>query len=402
MSDSRGFESPKSPSLSRDEQHLEAQKERGESRLKWWILCDVFFSWTSAYFLTFCVSSLETTLLNLFNWDSSYFSYIVASTFLGAIVGPFLLPFFDGIKNRCNICTLLNNQIILLIGQLLFALLLDLYHNNQKSIYFLLICISRFIIGIGMGSTDALAQATINFWFGASESINEAFGILVIGIEIGTLTSRLAFPPFYHYFNSDNDNDAIALPFLLALFPPIISIIITVFVKVKIRRAKRIFPEYFVDENNISNNNDDRLLTDSMSTVKQITNLSLRIWLVIFIVVFVNVVINVLYSCFVDPLHELFKFSEYEADMVLSLCALSIIIFAFPAAFIMDYFGGSMYWLLLVSFTMASSMGLLAFTAVLDNSNDVKHMNMYGIVSIVGFSILLPFAIVIFTLQAIV
>ncbi len=83
-----------------------------------------------------------------------------------------------------------------------------------------------------MGSTDALAQATINFWFGASESINEAFGILVIGIEIGTLTSRLAFPPFYHYFNSDNDNDAITLPFLLALFPPIISIIITVFVKV--------------------------------------------------------------------------------------------------------------------------------------------------------------------------
>ncbi len=98
-----------------------------------------------------------------------------------------------------------------------------------------------------------------------------------------------------------------------------------------------------------------------MSTVKQIANLSLRIWLVIFIVVFVNVVINVLYSCFVDPLHESFKCSEYEADMVLSLCTLSIIIFAFPAAFIMDYVGGSIYWLLLVSLTMTSSMDLQQF-----------------------------------------
>ena len=386
---------------SKEIQHKLAHERRGESRLKWWILFDVFFSWTSAYFLTFCVSSLETTLLDLFDWDSSYFSYIVASTFFGAIIGPFLLPFFDGLKNRFTICSLLNNQIILFIGQLAFGLLLDLYHKNQESYLFGLICFSRFIIGIGMGSTDALAQSTINYWFGASESINEAFGILVIGIEIGTLTSRLAFPPFYHLFNDDNDNSAIALPFLLALFLPLISIVINIFLKIKLKKSRRIFPEYFV-EDDIPNDNDS-VLNESVSTVKQICNLSLTVWLVIFIVVFVNVVINVLYSCFVDPLHEEFKFSEYEADMVLSLTGGSIILFAFPAAFLMDYFGGPNYWLIMVSLVMTLSMGLLAGTALIETEDEnEKNMNMYGILSITGFSILLPFAIVIFTLQAMV
>lgn len=385
----------------REVQHKLAQEKRGESSLKWWILFNVFWSWTSAYFLTFCVSSLETTLIDLFDWDSSYFSYIVASTFLGAIVGPFLLPFFDGIKGRCNICTLLNNQLILFIGQALFGILLGLYHNNKTSFLFIMICFSRFIIGLGMGSTDALSQATITYWFGASESIGEAFGILMIGIEIGTLTSRLAFPPFYHLFNDENDNDAIALPFLLALFLPLLAIIINIWISLKVKKSKRIFPEYFVEDDIPSDN--DSVLNESVSTVKGIRNLTFTIWIVIWIVVFVNVVINVLYSCFVDPLHEEFKFSEYEADLVLSLTGGSIIIFAFPAAFIMDYFGAPVKWLIMVSITMTASMGLLAFTAIIETENaSEKHMNLYGILSITGFSVLLPFAIVIFTLQAMV
>ena len=107
------------------DEHSEAQKHRAESTLKWWILLDVFIAWMSAYFLLFCVSSLETTLLDLFHWDSTHFSYLVSCTFLGCIVGPFLVPFFEGFRNKYNVCTLLNNQIILIIGQCCFAVLLE-------------------------------------------------------------------------------------------------------------------------------------------------------------------------------------------------------------------------------------------------------------------------------------
>ena len=388
------------PSIS-DESHLRAQQYRGQSLFKWLVLCQVFFSWTSAYFLTFCASALETTLLDVFNWNSSYFSYIVASTFLGAIIGPFCLPFFDGFKHKVNVCTLFNNQIILFIGQLSFALLLNVYRIDQSAVYFALICFTRFIIGIGMGSTDALAQSTINFWFGASESINEAFGILMIGIEIGTLTSRLAFPPFYSLFNDGDDHKAIALPFLLALFFPILAITINAYVNRKLKRTKRFFPEYFVEEAHSEKEYDSVSNVYNFSKIKQITNLSFTVWLVITIVVLVNVIINVLYGCFEDPLHENFKFSEYDADMILSLTGLSVIIFAFPAAFIMDYCGGPIYWYLGAAVMITVSMGLLSFSDLFVDGT-VKQMNMFGIVSICGFSIVLPFAIVIFTLQAIV
>jgi len=249
-----------------------------------------------------------------------------------------------------------------------------------------------------MGSTDALSQATVNFWFGASESINEAFGILMIGIEIGTLTSRLAFPPFYNLFNDKNNHHAISLPFVLALFLPILAIAINMFVNTKLKRVKRVFPEYFVEEVTFHQVDKEN---ESGSTIRNIVDLSLTIWLVIIIVVLVNVVINVLYGCFEDPLHENFFFSEYDADMILSLTGLSVIIFAFPAAFIMDFFGAPMYWLLAAATMMTLSMGLLSFSDLYIDGT-VKEMNEYGITSICGFSIVLPFAIVIFTLQAMV
>ena len=300
--------------------HLLAQKKRGESRLKWFVLADVFCSWTSAYFLTFCVAALETTLLDLFNWDSVYFSYIVASTFLGAIVGPFLLPFFEGFRNKVALCTLANNQILLIIGQVSFALFLQAYHAHAHSAFYILMLASRFVIGLGMGSTDALCQGTINLWFGASDSINEAFGILCVGSEIGVLTSRTAFLPFYNLFNDSANSDAISLPFLIALVVPTGAILVSVFVNRKLARARRIFPEYFVSDA------PESVASESVSVAKEIVGLSGTVWLVIAVVVLVNVVINVLYGSFVDPLHETFALSEYEADLLLSLCAVSIII----------------------------------------------------------------------------
>merc|ERR1712129_35355 len=86
---------------------------------------------------------------------------------------------------------------------------------------------------------------------------------------------------------------------------------------------------------------------------------------------------------------------------ILSLTGLSVIVFAFPAAFVMDYFGGPIYWLLAAAVMMTSSMGLLSFSDLFIGGT-VREMNGYGIASICGFSIVLPFAIVIFTLQAIV
>ena len=244
-------------------------------------------------------------------------------------------------------------------------------------------------------------QGTINFWFGASENINEAFGILCIGIEIGVLTSRTAFLPFYNLFMKHGERDqAIAIPFLLAIFLPILSIIVSFGVQRKLKSAHQRRPEYFVESLDL----DESVLSGSVSVLKQIKGLSATIWMVIGVVVLVNVMINVLYSCFVDPLHESFDFTEYDADLVLSLCAVSIIVFAFPAAFAMDYFGGPIYWLLFASTAMTVSMGILSVTATLaaDGSMPTDNMKEYGIVSISGFSLLLPFATVIFALQGIV
>lgn len=139
-----------------ESRQMAAHEARGKSKVKWFILMDIFVAWTSAYFLTFCVSPLETTLLDELNWSSSQYSYIVATTFLGAIVGPFLLPFFDRHKKSVNICSIRNNQVLLIVGQGSFAILLQIYRTQQLAGYYALILVSRFVIGLGMGLTDAM------------------------------------------------------------------------------------------------------------------------------------------------------------------------------------------------------------------------------------------------------
>ena len=104
--------------------------------------------------------------------------------------------------------------------------------------FYILLLLSRFVIGMGMGSADAKCQGTISYWFGASERVNEAFGVLIIGIEMGMMTSRVAFPPFYHLFNRNDSANAISLPFLLALSIPIFSFVVSMFMEGKVQRAK--------------------------------------------------------------------------------------------------------------------------------------------------------------------
>merc|ERR1719150_1797427 len=102
---------------SRERRQTESHQARGESTIKWWILGEVFVAWTSAYFLTFCVSPLESTLLEILNWSSSQYSYIVAATFVGAIIGPLLIPFFERHRGTLNVCSIHHNQLLLIVGQ---------------------------------------------------------------------------------------------------------------------------------------------------------------------------------------------------------------------------------------------------------------------------------------------
>ena len=106
---------------------------------------------------------------------------------------------------------------------------------------------------------------------------------------------------------------------------------------------------------------------------------SATIWVVVAIVVLVNALITVIYSCFVDPLHESFALTEYDADLVLSMSALAVISMQFPASWIMDYFGGAAYWIWLYSTTLTIGMGLLSITAFLTvHGLHVDGMRIYG------------------------
>jgi len=370
-----------------DSRHLVAQKKRAQSSMKWWVLLDVFVGWMSSWFTTFSASALETTLLESLHWDSSQYSYVVACTFCGAIVGPFLLPLFDYVLKRAAPDILSSNhlsQSLMIIGQCAFALLIEAYHSNPNESYFALILLSRIVIGLGMGSADAKCQGTISFWFGASERVNEAFGILIIGIELGMMASRVAFPPFYDLFSESSF--AMALPFLLALSVPMFSCSVSLFVHQKLRISE------FAEEQRAPLERGDEAECDAMSPLRQFAGFSPTIWVVIAVVTLVNAVITVLYSCFEDPLHETFKLSEYNSDLVLSMSALSIIAFIFPASWVMDYCGGIAYWIWLYSTSTVVAMGMMAVPAVVSETGvHVKHIQNYGVSAIALFAIMIPF-----------
>jgi len=377
--------------------HLKAQKARGESSLKWWILLDVFAAWNSSWFTTFSAAALETTLIETLHWDSSQYSYITAATFGGAIIGPFLLPLFDWILTKTRGIPISSNhlsQMLLIIGQGTFAVLLQVYHEgkeSQSAIYGLLL-ISRMIIGLGMGSADAKCQGTISYWFGASDRVNEAFGLLIIGIEIGMMMSRIAFPPFYYLFNEGNEPDAIALPFILALSIPIISMIISFFMERRVQTARTLYPEYFVESQ--EDDDDENAGSDAADSglMASYSSFTATIWVTIVVVVLVMALITVLYSCFVDPLHETFELGEYHSDLLLSASGVMVITLQFPASWIMDYFGGAAYWIWAYCTSQMLSMAMLAFTATLSvHGVHVAGMQIYGICGIVLFSVMAPF-----------
>jgi len=386
------------------DKHAKAQQERGASALKWWILLDVFVAWNSSWFTTFSAASLETTLIETLHWSSSQYSYVTASTFCGAIVGPFLLPMFDWILSLAaleNIPLGSNHfsQLLLILGQGSFAALLP--HTRDSDGFYTLILLSRFVIGLGMGSADAKCQGTISYWFGASDRVNEAFGLLIIGIEIGMLTSRVAFPPFYELFNAGNGPSDLPLPFILALLIPMGSVLVSLAIELKVQSAKSAFPQYFVDPDEVDGGADVNASNESSiarrcgSIVRGFANFSPTVWLVVTIVVLVNALITVIYSCFVDPLHEAFALSEYDADLVLSLSAIAVVSMQFPASWIMDYVGGAAYWIWLYATTLSMGMLILSVTAYLPLYDNIGineyHMRVFGVVGIVLFSILLPF-----------
>eukprot|EP01084_Bolivina_argentea_P248350 415395_1 len=370
-------------------QHSIAQKYRSESALKWWVLFDIFCSWSSAYFLTYGVSSLETTLLTIFQWESAQFSYLVAATFLGAVIGPAMIPLFDAYSFK--LCTLLNNQVILFLGELMFSISLYLYssllsYSNIRIQYvYILILFSRFVIGIAMGSTDSLAQSSINYWFGQSKYNSQAFGLLIIGIEIGIISSRYLLPAIYEYFNH------ISIPFFVSLLPSVFAIMLNNIVKVKIIKSHKTNPEWYYTEYN-----DTEIVTNSIWN--QFRQLSFKIWCIIWLVIIANVVINTVYSCYVDPLHKSFNMSEYQADQLLSVCAVVVIVLGFPIGWCTDYIGGQLYVALYVTITMMVSSGILTYFAIFEQYN--ADIYIYGVTGIAIFSIALPFVSVIFAIQA--
>ena len=103
------------------------------------------------------------------------------------------------------------------------------------------------------------------------------------------LTSRTAFRPFYELFNAKDNTKAIAIPFLLALSMPALSILVSIVVQRRVKRAKKRFPNFFVESNS---DPEESMLSGSKSVVQQIKSLSGTIWLVIGVVVLVNVLVR--------------------------------------------------------------------------------------------------------------